>query len=147
MSHGKKLPISTRVVLACNCSFNFIFGMHIHWDKSLDTLIPASQLIKYVHIDLITDICILVIPEEYTLAQQSLGVYIGLIPSALHVSCVHSVVHTVLVGFISYLYILSSNFRRCVGCKVPCKILIFGIFFNFVTLTLSCFYLGSDVNQ
>ena len=40
-------------------------------------------------------------------------------------SRVHSVVPTVLVGSISYLYILSSNFRRCVACKVSCKILNF----------------------
>ena len=37
-------------------------------------------------------------------------------------SCVRSVVPTVLVGSISYLYILSSNFRRCAACKVYCKI-------------------------
>ena len=36
--------------------------------------------------------------------------------------CVHSVAPTVLVGSISYLYILSNNFRRCVACKVSCKI-------------------------
>ena len=44
--------------------------------------------------------------------------------------------HTVLVGSISYLYIL-SNF----------KIWIFGNFLKFVSLTLSSFDLGSDVNQ
>ena len=37
-------------------------------------------------------------------------------------SRVRSVVPTVLVGSISYLYILSSNFRRCVACKVYSKI-------------------------
>ena len=37
-------------------------------------------------------------------------------------SRVHSVAPTVLVGSFSYLYILSSNFRRCVKCKVACKI-------------------------
>ena len=50
---------------------------------------------------------------------------------------VRSVTPTVLVGSISYLYILSSNLRRCVAC-------IFGNFLKFVTLTLSCFDLGSD---
>ena len=35
---------------------------------------------------------------------------------------VRSAAPTVLVGSISYLYILSSNFRRCVACKVSCKI-------------------------
>ena len=37
-------------------------------------------------------------------------------------SRVHSVAPTVLVQSISYLYLLSSNFRRCVVCKVSCKI-------------------------
>ena len=46
-------------------------------------------------------------------------------------SHVCSVAPTVLVGSISYLYILSSNFRRCVACKVSCKIWIFGNFLNF----------------
>ena len=41
-------------------------------------------------------------------------------------SRVRSVAPTVLVGSISYLYILSSNFRRCVACKVSCKISKFG---------------------
>ena len=40
------------------------FRMHIHWGKTMDAFEkPASQLIKYVHIDPITDFCILVIPE------------------------------------------------------------------------------------
>ena len=44
-------------------------------------------------------------------------------PSRIHpASRVCSVGPTVLVGSISYLYILSSNFRRCVACKVSCKI-------------------------
>ena len=44
-------------------------------------------------------------------------------PSVSPASCVHSVAPTALVGSISYLYILPSNFRRCVACKVYCKIL------------------------
>ena len=40
-------------------------------------------------------------------------------------SRVHCVAPTDLIGSISYLYILSSNFRRCVACKVSCKILKF----------------------
>ena len=43
-------------------------------------------------------------------------------PSVRPASRVRSVVPTVLVGSISYSYILSSNFRRCVVCKVSCKI-------------------------
>ena len=43
-----------------------------------------------------------------------------------------------LVGSISYLYILSSNFRRCVMSKVSCKnFKIFGNFLKFVNFTLS----------
>ena len=59
---------------------------------------------------------------------------------------VRCVAPTVLVGSISYLYILSSNFRRCVACKVYYKIWIFGNFLKFVTLTWSCFDFGSDMN-
>ena len=40
------------------------------------------------------------------------------------------------------LYILSSNFRRCVACNVCFKIWNFGKFFKFVTLTLSSSDLG-----
>ena len=46
-------------------------------------------------------------------------------PSVRPASRVRSVAPAVLVGSISYLYILSSNFRRCVVCKVLCKILKF----------------------
>ena len=76
-------------------------------------------------------------------AQQSCwGVYWfhSVHPSVRPASRVRSLVPTVLVGTISYLYILSSNFRRCVACKVACKIFkiwIFGNFFKLVTLTLS----------
>ena len=71
-------------------------------------------------------------------------------PAIRPASSVCSVAPTVLVGSISYLYIFSSNFRWCVACKVICKILIcefLAIFFKFVTLTLSWFDLGSDVNH
>ena len=43
-------------------------------------------------------------------------------PSVCSTSCVRSVAPTVLVGSISYSYILSSNFRRCVACKGSGKI-------------------------
>ena len=43
--------------------------------------------------------------------------------------------------FYIYIYIISSNFRKCVACKVTCKISKknLAIFLKFVTLTLSCF--------
>ena len=62
-------------------------------------------------------------------------------PSVHPASYVRSVAHTVLVGSISYLYILSSNFRRCrvLIFLQNNKILIFGKFLKFAILTLSCF--------
>ena len=67
----------------------------------------------------------------YTLPQRSCwGVYwfhsvrLSIRPA----SCVRSVAPTILVGSISYLYILSSNFIRCIVCKVSCKIWIIGNF-------------------
>ena len=54
---------------------------------------------------------------------------------------VRSVSSTILIGSISYLHFLSSNFRRCVACKVCSN------FFKFVTLTLSSFDLGSNMTQ
>ena len=91
----------------------------------------------------------------YPLYNEVVGGYIGFTPSVrlsirpcvCPASHVRSVVPTVLVGSISYLYVLTSNFRRCVACKVSYKIKIFGISFNFLTLILSCFDLGSDVNH
>ena len=82
----------------------------------------------------------------YTPAQRSWrGVY------WLHLVClsicgqnhVRSVSSTILVGSISYLHILSSNFRRCVARKIW----NFGKYFKFLTLTLSCFDLRSNMNQ
>ena len=63
---------------------------------------------------------IIIIPS----AQRSCwwGVYcIGFTPSVRPASRVRSVMPTVLVGSISYLHILSSNFRRCVACNISCK--------------------------
>ena len=65
-------------------------------------------------------------------------------------SRVSSVAPTVLVGSISYLYFLSSNFRRCVTYNVSCEMLKFEFLANFSklsTLTLSRFELGSGVNH
>ena len=63
-----------------------------------------------------------------------------------------SVTSTILTGSISYSHILLSNFRRCVACNVffflqNSKIWFSGNFCKFVTLTLSCFDLGSDTDQ
>ena len=71
-------------------------------------------------------------------------------PSVRPAFRVHSVTPRVLVGSISYLCILSSDIRRCVACKVSCKIAKYEfltIFIKIVTLTLSSFDLGSNVNH
>ena len=63
---------------------------------------------------------------------------------------VRSVSSTILARSISYLHIFSSNFRRCISCKLHFKIKknqSFGKLFWFVTLTLSCFDFGSNMNQ
>ena len=78
------------------------------------------------------------------------GILVSLHPSVRPACRVHSVAPTVLIGSILYLYIFSSNFRRCVACKVSGKISKFeflAIFLKFVTLTSSCFDLESDVNH
>ena len=72
------------------------------------------------------------LPYSYTphTTKLLLGILISLspsIPPSVHpsvrpVSHVRSVASTALVGSISYLYILSSNLRRYVACKVSCKI-------------------------
>ena len=73
----------------------------------------------------------------YLIIRSCKGVYWFLSVHPSPASCVRSVAPTVLVGSISYLYILSSDFRRCVACKVSFKIWIFGNFLKCVTLTLS----------
>ena len=52
----------------------------------------------------------------------TLSVRPSVCPSVRPTSPVRSVAPTVLVGSISNLYISSRNFRRCVVCKVFCKI-------------------------
>ena len=47
---------------------------------------------------------------------------------------VRSVSSTILIGSISYLHILSSNFRRCVACNARFKIKKFEILANFLNL-------------
>ena len=66
---------------------------------------------------------------------------------------VRSVSSTILARSISYLHILSTNFRRCAAWnffffffKIQ-KFCTFGKFFKFVNLTLSCFDLESNMTQ
>ena len=51
-----------------------------------------------------------------------------------HIYRVRSVSSTIFIGSISYLHILSSNLRRCVACKVCCKIQQFVILANSLNL-------------
>ena len=63
-------------------------------------------------------------------------------PSVHPTSRVHSVVPTVLVGSMSYLYILSSNFMRCVACKFFLQNLNFWQFFKLCNFYFVLFQLG-----
>ena len=72
------------------------------------------------------------------------SLHLSVRPSVRPATRVRSVAPTVLVGSISYLHILSNNFRRCGVCKVPCKISKLELF---VTFTLSCSDLRYDVNH
>ena len=94
---------------------------------------------------------------QFTYATSNICQRIILAPhnevSVLPASGVHYVAPTVLVGSISYLHIGSSNFRKCVACRIVYKIWNFAkleflaIVLKCVTLTLSCFDLGYDVNH
>ena len=73
----------------------------------------------------------------------TLSVGLPVRPSVCRTNRVRSVSSTILAGSISYLHILSRNCRWCVACYF----FHFGKYFNFVTLTLSPFDFGSDMNQ
>ena len=82
--------------------------------------------------------CWLIIPPASTkLKGGYTGITLSVCPSVRLSVCgqnrVRSVSSTILIGSISYLHILSSNFRRCVACNARFKIK------KFVTLTLSSF--------
>ena len=92
------------------------------------------------------DINILMAPF-YTPASTKLkgGVYwfhvcLSICPSICGWNCVHPVSSTILAGSISHLYMLSSNFWKCVRCTrllQNSKINFFGNFFKFIILTLT----------
>ena len=73
--------------------------------------------------------------------QSSWGVYWfhSIHLSVRPASSVSSVASTVLVGSISYSYILSSIFRRCAACKASCK---FWQFFKICNFDFVLFWLG-----
>ena len=84
-----------------------------------------------------------IIPSVHLSVRQSVRL------SVCSASRVCSVAPTVLVWSISYLHTLPSNFRRCVACKVFCKILKFEVlaFFLICNFDFVFVWLGSDVNH
>ena len=93
-------------------------------------------------------------PHFHTPASMNVkGGYIGFIltvrlsvcPSFCGWNRVRSVSWTILAGFISYLHILSSNFRRCITCKVHQKKFqkfMFWQFFLICSFNFVLFWLG-----
>ena len=81
----------------------------------------------------------LIIPHASTkLKGGYTGITLSVCPSVRLSVCgqnrVRSDSSTILIGSISYLHILSSNFRRCVACNARFKIQKFEILANFLNL-------------
>ena len=70
----------------------------------------------------------------YPPLQRSWRGYTGFTLSVCGQNRVRSVSSTILIGSISYLHILSSNFRRCATCNVCFEILTFEILVNSLNL-------------
>ena len=132
-TQDRKRWLPTVHVALCLCSYEW----HITAWKSRYTITSDVYMLLQTH--------------NYTLRTTKLlgggGVYwfhsvrSSVRPSRVRpASHVRSVAPKVLVESISYLYILSSNFRRCVVYKGSCKISIFGIFFLICNFFL--FWLG-----
>ena len=92
--------------------------------------------------------------NDFTPASTKLkGGYIGFalsVSPSVDKNRVHSVSSAILIGSISYLQILASNFRWCVTCiffKKNFKIKKFEVLANFLNLWRLCFDLGSNMNQ
>ena len=64
-------------------------------------------------------LCLLLYPPHNKVVG---GILVSLRMSVRPTSRVRCIAPTLRVGSISYLYILSNNFRRCVVCKVVWKI-------------------------
>ena len=136
---------------------NWTLKNKIHWH-----LKAQSISVKKIHFKMLPVKCLplcssLKVLTHYTPCSMKLkGVYwFPLVhPSvcqSVHLSVcaqnrVCSVPSIILARSISYLHIFSSNFRRCVTCKVFFSKFSFVKFFKFVTLTLSCVDLGSNMN-
>ena len=98
----------------------FFAGLLYQWNQE-----PHTMCIFKWHWTLVS----FLYPRSTKLKGGSVRPSVGL--SVYGQNCVHSVSSTILAGSISYLHILSSNFRSCVTCKVLYK--SFGKFFKFVT--------------
>ena len=64
------------------------------------------------------------------------SICLSVCPSVCGQNRVCSVTFTILAGYISYLHILSSNFKRCVACNVFWKIIKSEFLANFSNLWL-----------
>ena len=99
------------------------------WPHSCKKSMPISMEAPWWYIDMIiyfipTNIRpVIIIPPHDEVVGGVIGFTLSVRPSRVRpASHVRSVAPTVLVGSISYLCILPSNFRRCVACKVSCEI-------------------------
>ena len=81
---------------------------------------------------------VIIPPTSTKLKGGYTGITLAVCPSVRLSVCgqnrVRSVSSTILIGSISYLHILSSNFRRCVTCNARFKIQKFEILANFFNL-------------
>ena len=106
------------IIIAPHCiCFRTTFGTlsQMNWMQT----IPLFVTIMNYHTPCTTKLL-----EVYWFHSILPSVHLSVRPSIYYASHVRSVVPTVLVGSISYLCILSSNFSRCVACnKVSHKIL------------------------
>ena len=78
--------------------------------------------------------CIIIPPASTKLIGGYTGITLSVRLSVCGQNRVRSVSSTILIGSISYLHILSSNFRRCVACNARFKIQKFEILANFLNL-------------
>ena len=72
--------------------------------------------------DMFSSLKIIIPPVSTKLKRGYTGFTSSVCPSVCGQNHVPSVSSTILAGSISYLYILSSNFRKCVACKGYCEI-------------------------
>ena len=76
---------------------------------------------------------------SFTPSVRPFGVRPSVFPFVRPTSRVRSLAPTVLVGSISYLFILSSSFRRCVACNFSWKVSFMYIFFKICNFDLFLF--------